>query len=189
MIRENPPSELYLDEGTALKRLQVGSSRLIFNAIDSDREHLRRWLPFVDDTHKAEDTEMFIKSILHTNCPGKDLIYEIWIKGEFAGLIALKEIDGWNKKTEIGYWIISKYQRMGIITRSCEKLIELSFNQLGLNRVQIRVATGNARSALVPERLRFTIEGIERAGELHHGKFFNLLVYSILKKEWQSGNA
>jgi ribosomal-protein-serine acetyltransferase len=186
MIRENPPSELRIDESLTLRRLQLGNSGLVFRAIDTDREHLRRWLPFVDDTRKAEDTEIFIKSILHTDCPRKDLIYEIWYKSEFAGLIALKEIDGWNKKTEVGYWIISKLQGLGIVTKSCEELINLAFNQMGMNRMQLKAAVGNARSSMVAERLHFKFEGIERAGELHHGKYFNLLVYSILKKEWQA---
>lgn len=184
MIRENPPSELHIDEGIILKRLQLGSSGVIFKAIDSDREHLRRWLPFVDDTRRAEDTEMFIKSALHTNFPRKDLIYEIWYKHAFTGLIALKEIDGWNKKTELGYWIISKVQGMGIITKSCSALLDISFDQLGMNRVQLKAALGNARSSMVAERLNFRFEGIERAGEQHHGKYLDLMVYSILRKEW-----
>lgn len=185
MMKGFPPAELVIDEGLFLKKLHSGSADLIFRAIDGDREHLRRWMPFVDDTRKSEDTELFIKSILHTECPRKDLVYEIWADREFAGLIALKEVDGWNKKTELGYWIISRFEGRGIATRSSRALVELCFTQLGLNRVQLRVAVGNARSSLVAERLQFRFEGIERAGELHHGRYFDLLVYSILKEEWQ----
>ena len=189
MRHDYPPEEIRIDEQLVLRRLQLRSASTIFHAIDEDREHLRPWLPFVDHTRKKEDTEIFIKSVLHSSCQKKDLIYEIWSGSRFAGLIALKEIDGWNKKSEIGYWIIKSCERQGIITRSCEELIELSFTKLGLNRLQLKAAVGNARSCLVAERLNFTREGIEREGEQHHHKSFDLIVYSLLKKEWKPVNA
>lgn len=184
MIPGLPPAEIRIDDTLCLRRLRMESTPAIFQAINEDRDHLRQWLPFVDDTKKASDTEIFVKSVLHTTCPKKDLIYEIWADDDFAGLIALKEIDAWNKKTELGYWIIQKYENRGIITRACKELIDLSFNKLGLNRVQLKAATGNARSCLVAERLNFKMEGIERDGEHHRKKFVDLIVYGILKKDW-----
>lgn len=185
MMTNDPPSEIVVDALTRLKRLQAGSAALIFRAIDSDREHLRPWLPFVDETKKASDTEMFIKSILHTPCSKKDLVYEIWYGDHFAGLIAMKEIDRWNKKTELGYWIISDFEGLGIITQSCRELIRIAFRSMGMQRVQIKIATGNARSGKIPERLNFKFEGIERSGEVHHKKTFDLMVYSLLRREWE----
>jgi len=38
--------------------------------------------------------------------PKRDIVYEIWYDELFAGLIAIKEIDGWNDRAELGYWII-----------------------------------------------------------------------------------
>ena len=118
----------------------------------------------------------------------KDLIYEIWYIEQFAGLIALKEIDGWNKKTELGYWITSRFEGLGLITNSCRTLLDLSFDQLGIKRVQLKAAVGNAKSCLVAERLNFKMEGIERAGEKHRGHYMDLIVYSVLKEEWEKNN-
>ena len=185
MNREFPASRILVEDALVLKKLRIQSSLIIFNAIQSDREHLQTWLPFVDITRKPEDTENFIKSILHANCPKNDLVYEIWYKADFAGLIALKEIDRWNKKTELGYWILKKFERLGLITKSCIALIDMSFNELGMNRVQLKAAAGNVRSSLVAERLNFKLEGIERAGELHANKYFDLLTYSMLRKDWK----
>jgi ribosomal-protein-serine acetyltransferase len=185
MKTESPPYEIPIDEDLVLKKISLESAGHIFQAINSDREHLRRWLPFIDHTRKKEDTEIFIKSILHTTCPKRDLIYEIWMSDNFIGLVALKEIDKWNGKTEIGYWIHSDFEGKGFMTRSCRALIDLSFSSLGLNRVELKVATGNARSGLVAERLNFKMEGIEREGEQHNKSHLDLIVYSILKKEWK----
>ena len=185
MNPEAPPPEIFVNDSICLKKLQLRSADIIFQAIERDRDHLRPWLPFVDLTLKKEDTENFIRSVLHSQCPKKDLVYEIWSGQEFAGLIALKEIDEWNRKTEIGYWILRRFEGLGLITLSCAALLDLSFNTMKMNRVQIKVAVGNARSCLVPERLNFRMEGIERAGELHQEKTFDLLVYSMLKEEWK----
>jgi ribosomal-protein-serine acetyltransferase len=179
-----PPSEIFVDEALVLRKLRIGSASLIFEAIDKDREHLRGWLPFIDVTRKKEDTEIFIKSALHSSCLKKDLIYEIWSTDCFAGLIALKEIDNWNSKTELGYWLTSDFEGKGLVTKSCRALIDLCFSQLGMNRIQLKAATGNARSCLVAERLGFKMEGIERDGEQHHRNYTDLIVYSILKRDW-----
>jgi ribosomal-protein-serine acetyltransferase len=184
MKADRLPAEIPVDDLVCLKKLQLRSSDTIFRAVDQNREHLRKWLPFVDLTLRKEDTENFIKSILHNHCPKKDIVYEIWMKKDFAGLIALKEIDAWNKRSEIGYWLLPRFERLGLITRSCKALLDLSFGTLDLNRIQIKAAIGNARSCLVPERLGFKMEGVERNGELHQDRYFDLLVYSMLKKDW-----
>ncbi len=177
--------EIKLDEELFLRRLNLASSQAIFEAIDHDRMHLRKWLPFVDNTWRAEDTETFIKSMINSHCFKKDMVFEIWNKNDFAGLIALKEIDKWNRRTELGFWIISEFEGLGIITRSCRLLIQLAFTELGMNRIQLKSAIGNARSAMVAERLEFRFEGIERGGELSTEQFFDLQVYSQLNSEWQ----
>ena len=53
-----------------------------------------------------------------------------------------------------------------------------------MNRIMIRFAVGNTRSATISERLGYFYEGIERDGEFINGKFHDLKVYSILKTEF-----
>jgi len=64
------------------------------------------------------------------------------------------------------------------------KLVEFAFRNMEMNRVQIRCGVGNHKSAAIPRRLGFTLEGIERAGERHDHSYIDLEVYSLLKKEW-----
>lgn len=169
--------------GIELKRLRLESSATIFLAIDQHRHTLRTWLPFIDHTWKVSDTENFIKSVLRAKGVKNDLVYEIYFEQEFAGLIALKEIDPWNKKSELGYWLIPSFERKGIMVLSGMALIDYAFNTLGLHRIQIKVAVGNSRSSLIPEKLGFTLEGIERSGEKFTDHFIDLEVYSLLKND------
>ena len=141
-------------------------------------------LPFVDNTLKSEDTEAFVKSIIRNSGPKRDVVYEIWQHNVFAGLIALKEIDLWNKRAELGYWISPRFEGQGIMTSCCIAILNFAFIKLGLKRIQVKVGIGNARSSRIPERLGFKFEGIERAGEKFQDHYIDLELYSILKEEW-----
>ena len=173
----------------SLTPIRIANAELIYNSINESREHLRTWLPFVDQTHAVEDTRAFIKSIYNSSCTKKDRIYEIWTAREFAGLIGFKEIDTFNHKAEVGYWLSEKMTGKGIMTQACILLIGIGFTNLNLNRLMIKVAIGNERSLTIPRRLNFKSEGIERAGELLHGRFVDLEVFSLLKSEWNEPRA
>ena len=175
---------LKVDHDIQLKQLVREDANVIFMAIDENRDHLRTWLPFVDMTRSVENSRSYIHSLNETNCPKKDMVFRIDYRDEFAGLIGLKEIDQLNKKTELGYWLTQKMQGKGIIMRSSRALIRYSFEELEMNRIQVKVAAGNEKSKKLPFRLKFHFEGLERHGELVNGKFLDLQVFSLLKKEW-----
>ena len=181
-----PTKEIVVEEGLILKSLRQGSAAVVFNSIDTNRHYLRKWLPFVDNTWKVEDTENFIRLITQEASPKRNLVYEIWYLKEFAGLIALKEIDQWNKKSEIGYWLDPRFEGNGIMTKCCTALLDSSFKKLGLNRIQIKTGIGNARSSRIPEKLGFRLEGLERSGEKLSDHYIDLEIYSMLKQDWLS---
>ncbi|HZH71187.1 MAG TPA: GNAT family protein [Mariniphaga sp.] len=174
---------LQVSESIHLDQVNLSMAPAIFNVINRDREYLREWLPFVDVTHKVSDTELFIKSLNAGTGFKKDVVYAIWFKMEFAGLIGFKDTDWVNNKTELGYWLAQDMQGKGIITQCVYVLIRHAFGKLNMNRVQVKVAAGNSKSAAIPERLGFKFEGIERQGELINGLYHDLLIFSILKTD------
>jgi ribosomal-protein-serine acetyltransferase len=60
-----------------------------------------------------------------------------------------------------------------------------AFEVWDLNRVEIRAATGNARSAAIPLRLGFVEEGVARQSERHGDSYKDLVVYSMLAADWR----
>lgn len=174
---------LTVNQNIRLEIVKVSMAPEIFSVIDRDREYLKVWLPFIEMTNEISDTEKFLQSVINQPQVKKDEIYSIWYKEEFAGLIGFKETDWINRKTELGFWLADKMQGKGIITKCVEKLISYSFKKLKLNRIQIKVAVGNCKSAAVPKRLNFKYEGIERSGELHSSKYLDLEIYSLIKTD------
>lgn len=175
-----------VDDEIILKKITEASARTIFESIDQSRNHLQPWLPFVDQTLSVKDTRNFIRSVLYNKCLKRDKVFEIWHQDEFAGLIALKEIDYANMKVEIGYWLDQSKTGKGIMLKSCKSLISHAFNKLKLNRISIKIAIGNEKSMAIPIALNFYQEGIEKNGEMINNKYNDLLIFSMLKKDWGS---
>lgn len=170
-----------ITENIQLRAISLDAVADIFNALNAERKRLRTWLPFVDNTLKEEDTRQYVQNSLDEG----SIQYCIYYRNEFAGLIGFNNIDATNKKLEIGYWLLSKHEGKGIITYSVRELLMYAFCELGMNKVQIKAATENHKSRKVAQRLDFTLEGIERDGELlADARFTDLAVYGILKKEF-----
>lgn len=176
--------KLQISEDLFLERLKLSHTDIVFEAIDQNRNFLRKWLPFVDLTKRASDTERFIRSLIDKQTGARDEVYTIWFKYEFAGLIGFKDIDRLNNRIEIGYWLTEKMTGKGIATEATRKMVNLAFRNMEMFRVQIRCGVGNTKSSAIPKRLGFSYEGIERSGERHNRNYIDLEMYSLLRPEW-----
>jgi len=174
--------KIKVDEETELRQLCHSDAADIFEVIDKQRSYLGKWLPFVAFTKEISDTEKFVDSIVNASKDRFECVFTIRKQDAFVGLIGFKDTDRINKKTEFGYWLSEEYQGQGIITKSVAKLCDFAFNELSINRIQIKCAVENKASSNVPKRLGFRFEGTERQGELLTGNVFtDLEVYSKLK--------
>lgn len=175
---------LHIDDDLHLERVKKTHALSIFEIIQRDRNYLRRWLPFVDQTLQPRDTENYIRILLSSAYREQNAVYIMWYKGEIAGLASYKDIDRVNHRCEIGYWLAEKMQGKGIMTRTVKKMVEFGFRNMRMNRIQIKVAVGNVKSAAIPRRLGFYFEGTERSGEFHTDRYYDLEVFSLLKTDW-----
>lgn len=177
---------LNIDNNTTLKQLELSDSTDIFNLINSERDYLGKWLPFVALTKEITDTEQFIKSIIEAPDEKREYVFPIRRDNKFIGLIGFKDTDRSNAKTEIGYWLSEAYQKQGIITNAVKELCNFAFNTLKINRVVIKCAKENIPSINVANRLGFVYEGTERDGEILTGGIYtDLKIFSMLKKEFK----
>jgi ribosomal-protein-serine acetyltransferase len=167
-----------------LRKISLYDADEVFDIINSDRDHLRTWLPFVDLTHSSKNTKEFVEQL--SKPFSQEMVFTICFNDKITGLIGFKEIDKINKKLEIGYWINSTNEGKGLVSASCRTLIDNAFNKMDMNRIQIKCGVGNLRSSMIPKRIGFKFEGIERCGEKHDNRFIDLEVYSLLRKEWKN---
>jgi ribosomal-protein-serine acetyltransferase len=173
-----------MNSDTELRFLETRQAGELYAVVDRNREHLRRWLPWVDGTVGEEAIADFIRSTLGQLANENGLHAGIFYKGRIAGCIGFHGIDWQNRKTSIGYWLAKEYEGQGIMTGACRVMIGHAFKEWDLNRVEIRAAVSNLRSRAVPERLGFTQEGIIRQAERLSSGYADHVVYGLLREEW-----
>jgi ribosomal-protein-serine acetyltransferase len=170
-----------------IRLFAADDAEFVYALVDRNRAYLREWLPWVDRTQSPRDIHAFITTIAipqykANNGPNCG----IWVGREFAGSIGCHAIDWANRNCSLGYWVEATHQGKGIITKCCASMLDYLFDELGLHRVVIQCATGNARSCAIPQRLGFTREGVKREAELVGGRWLDLVMWSILDAEWRN---
>jgi ribosomal-protein-serine acetyltransferase len=175
-----------IDNNTHLRTLTLEDAPELFALIDASRPYLRKWLNWVDQTDSAEDIRTFIQSGLDQAASDRGPVCCIIRNAALVGICGFKPIDKTNRSAAFGYWLAEAVSGQGIMTHCVQTLIDYAFRQLQLNRIELRAATGNGRSRGIPQRLGFAQEGILRDAEWLGDHYVDHVVYSVLKREWDS---
>ncbi len=94
-----------------------------------------------------------------------------------------------NRTMELGYWIAEPYWGKGIAVEAARAVIGYAFREHEPERMQARVIVGNLPSCRVLEKLGFRYEGTLRSILLRRGQFEDVLLYSVLRSEWNDDPA
>jgi ribosomal-protein-serine acetyltransferase len=172
-----------LDPRTHLRLLGEADATELAALVRANRDHLGPWMPWVaEDSPSA--TLAFIRGTRRQLAEENGFQTAIVHDGAIAGVVGFHGVDRVNRATSIGYWLAADRQGQGIMTRAVAALAGHALTAWGLHRVEIRVATGNARSRAIPERLGFRREGTLRGAERHGERFLDLDVFALLAPEW-----
>ncbi len=167
-----------------LRTFEESDAEALFALIEKNRNSLREWLPWVDQNIAAGDSKKFIQHSASQFQNGDGFQAGIWYNHEPAGVIGYHPIDWLNLSVMIGYWLGEEFRGKGLVTEAVRMLISYAFAHYQLHRVEIKCATGNHKSIAIPRRLGFTEEGILREAERFSDHYVDLIVFSVLEKEW-----
>ncbi len=172
-----------------LKRAKptLGLAEIMFLTIDKNRQHLEPWFPWPKLTQKVEDSLKYLFDDEEKTKKGTIVTYSLFINKEYIGNISLFNIDGKKKSAEIGYWLAASHTRNGYTTEAVGILEKEAFENLGLNRIQIKCDERNLASAGVAEKCSYKKEGLLREDSFseHFNGFRNTLCFSKLKSEYK----
>lgn len=177
---------LEIDSDLHLKPVALAHAPELFDLVDRNRAHLRQWLPWLDFNQTVADSTNFIERSIKLADEGAGLVTLIMHKNRMCGVIGYNRIDSLNSACDIGYWLAETEQKLGIMSRSTQALIEYAFTDLKMNRIGIAAAVQNSKSRAIPERFGFTAEGIIREAEWLYDHFVDLVQYSLLRSEWEN---
>ena len=179
---------LSIDEHLELRLLEPHHAEALFDAVDADRARLRIWLPWVDSTREVEDTRTFITGQLAKLAKQEELTAGLFVDGRIAGVIGAR-LSPLPPSADIGYWIAAEFEGRGLMTKAVAAMIDHLFTERDLHRVEIRCAVDNERSAAIPRRLGFKLEGVERESQQIQGRFLDHNRYGLIRGEWTDSPA
>jgi len=87
-------------------------------------------------------------------------------------------------RADFGYDLNPKYWNKGIMTEALSAIMKFTFSTLDINRIEASVSTENIASIKVLEKLGFIKEGILRERSYWRGSCHDMIMLSILKKEY-----
>lgn len=171
-------------ERVILRRHKAELAQTMFDYVNKDRIRLRVHLPWVDSTNSVDDEANFIH--FANESWNKFSLFDFGIfritDGVYMGNIGVHSIDWKNEVCELGYWILGEFEGQGFVTEAVGALEDACF-AIGFERVEIRCSSMNFRSASVPLRCNYTMEGCLRGNRIVNGKRVNTFVFSKLKVE------
>ncbi len=141
------------------------------------------------EPHKTiEDSYGFINYILKQYEDSKLAPWAIVLK-ENQKVIGTIDFVAWfpqHHRAEIGFILSKEYWGKGLILEAATKVIEFGFDKMSLNKINAPCMVENVQSARVLQKLGMTLEGVMKDEYFIKGKFRDMAVYSILKKEFQA---
>lgn len=165
----------------------IKEAEKIFKVIEENRKHIKPWLPWVNITLTVEDELKYLFDKEEQTKKGKKVEYGIYINKEYIGNIGIFDIDITNKSAEIGYWLSSKHIKKGYMSEAVRIVEKEFFENIKLNRIQIKCDEKNDASSGVAKKCNYKFEGLIREDVFseYNKKFRNTLIFSKLKSEYK----
>jgi len=184
-----------MDNFTALvlkgRRVLLQSVRLedtgeLFRIISDSRQHLEKWLPWVDFVRSIDDERHIVEQWLYEMQMRAAIYLCAMLNGQIAGFISAHQIDWMNQRASIGYWTRDDMLNQNVSTESAAVLMEYLFEKLKLHRIYIQAATANAPSNRVIQKLGFEHEGVLHENERIRDNFLDHNIYGMTSDEFKN---
>jgi len=93
-----------------------------------------------------------------------------------------------HNRIEIGYDLKPAYWGQGIMQKTLGKIIHFAFTSMEINKIEAKVEPENKASIRLLGKLNFCQEGVLRQHEFEKGKYVDLVLFSILRSEYNELN-
>jgi ribosomal-protein-alanine N-acetyltransferase len=105
--------------------------------------------------------------------------------GEYIGNAALMDISrGIFQNAYLGYRIFNQFWKKGFGKELVEAVIELSFTELKLHRIEAGIDSTNFRSIRLARSLKMRKEGMKKRALFLENKWKDLVVYALTTEDW-----
>jgi ribosomal-protein-serine acetyltransferase len=179
------PDVIPVDDEIELRIATESDAATLFQLVEKNREHLRAWLPWLDETTSIQDEIEFIHGQLIRHQKTDGSLFLIWYQGRtIVGTLSVNQVDHGNQTGWIGYWLDRGHTGKGIMTRAVGAIVDVLLVSCGFNRVVIEIGVGNSASMAIPLRLGFREEGKSIERQWMYDRWVDSLQFAITAREW-----
>lgn len=170
--------------GVSIRPYEPADAPAMVEAVNESCAEVQVWLPWCHPDYTLEEADAWIASTARERAAGTAFEFVVVDGGgRLLGACGLNQVDRTHRRANLGYWLRTSATGGGVMTAAVRQLAAWAFARTDLERLEILVATGNARSLRVAERAGATREGVLRARLLIHGVQHDAVVYSFVRAD------
>jgi RimJ/RimL family protein N-acetyltransferase len=177
--------------------VQLNTSRLLLREYVQDDWHAvlayqrdPRYLRFYAWNDRTEDdVRDFLQQFIDSQHerPRKKFAFAVTLKpnGQLIGNCNIRKSRAEDFIAEIGYEIAPAHWGNSYATEAARAIVEFGFDELKLHRLAAWCIAENTASAHVLEKIGMRLEGRLREQEKMKGRWWDVLLYGMLDREWR----
>jgi ribosomal-protein-serine acetyltransferase len=158
----------------------------LHEAVSASIGELQPWLPWAESYDRGV-AQRFVRESVGAWSEGR--AFDFTIRGiddpnRHIGNVSVWPTSQQNNIGEVGYWIRSDETGNGLGAEATTRAMQIGFEEMGLHKVQLRIAVGNMASDRIAEKLGFVMEGTLRDEVRIGTRWLDHTVWSMLEREW-----
>lgn len=139
----------------------------------------------------VEGFNNFISEVHNERLVGNSFCFGIVPDGydDAMGLFQVRQIEPGFGSAEWGFAIGSPFWGTGVFLEGARAVIDFSFGVVGVHRLEARSIASNVRGNAALRKVGALQEGILRRSFQRNGRYFDQILWSILKEDWRQTKA
>jgi [ribosomal protein S5]-alanine N-acetyltransferase len=144
-----------------------------------------RFYPHDDVTE--QDARAFVQRFLDWQAehPRRRFQLAVTLDGEVIGNAGVRRTEPGSRVADLGYEIDPAHCGRGYATEAARAVLDWGFEHLDLHRVGAHCVAENTSSARVLRKLGMQEEGRLREHEQFRGRWWDVLLFGLLRREWE----
>lgn len=181
------PEHIRLTDGVVqLRTFRESDTDAVYEAIRESLDLLAPWLPWAHADYTRDESVTWISQCADGWRTNRDFGYAICdaADGALVGGCGLNQIDHDSRRANLGYWVRASRAGSGFATRAARLLAPWGFQNLGLERIEIVVATSNLRSIRAAEKTGAVREGVLRSRLRVRDRQYDGAMFSFVRADF-----
>jgi ribosomal-protein-alanine N-acetyltransferase len=139
----------------------------------------------------VEGFKDFIAEVHAERLAGQSFCFGIVPEGydDAMGLFQVRQLEPGFASAEWGFALGSPFWGRGVFQEGAHSIIDFAFTVVGVHRLEARSIASNGRGNAALRKMGAMQEGVLRRSFLRNGKYFDQILWSILKDDWRQAKA